>query len=132
MFLNKYFWTSVAGLFFFLSSCTTVPITGRKQLDLIPKADLISMSFSNYQQVLKESKLSSDPIINSKVTAVGDRIAVAAESFLHDYNRSDDLKYYKWEFRVINDDKVINAWCMPGGKVAVYTGICRLLRMITA
>jgi len=81
------------------------------------------MSLQQYDKVLKESKLCRDQKKVKMVRRVGNRIAVAAEEFLRDSGLEADIKNYKWEFNLIEDDKMVNAWCMPGGKVAVYTGI---------
>jgi metalloendopeptidase OMA1, mitochondrial len=98
------------------AACETVPVTGRSQLLLIPEGTEVSMGLDSYQDVLKKSKVSTDPRLNEQVTRVGRRIAEAT-------GRKD----YQWEFRVI-DDQQANAFCLPGGKVAVYTGILPLTR----
>lgn len=108
---------------FFLFSCAEVPVTQRKGLHLVPKSELISLSFQQYEEVLKKSKLSTDQKKVQMVRRVGERIAKASEAFLQDAGRDQQVKEYKWEFNLIEDDKTINAWAMPGGKVAVYTGI---------
>jgi predicted Zn-dependent protease len=94
-----------------LFACETVPITGRQQLVLMSPSEENRLGITAYDQVLKEEKLSRDPQLNAIVTHVGQRIAAVAE-------RPD----YAWEFRVIEKD-VANAFALPGGKVAVYTGI---------
>ena len=99
-----------------LAACETVPITGRSQLLLVPEGTEVSMGLDAYQQVLAKSKVSTDPRLNEQVTRVGRRIAEAT-------GRTD----YKWEFKVIEDAQV-NAFCLPGGKVAVYTGILPVAR----
>ena len=117
---------------FLLFACTTVPVTGRKSLNLLPDSELISMSLQQYDQVLKDSKLSNDPTKVQMVKRVGERVAGATEEFLRENGMSSEIKNYKWEFNLIQDDKVVNAWCMPGGKVAVYTGILPITRDDTA
>lgn len=107
----------------FIISCSTVPITGRKQLSLIPDSELLPMSYASYNEVLKENKLSTNQQQTALVKKVGRNIEHAVEKFMADNNRADQLKDYKWEFNLIQDDKTVNAWCMPGGKVAFYTGI---------
>ncbi len=107
----------------FIAACATVPLSERKGLHLIPSAELLSLSNDQYSKVLKESKLSTDRQKVQLVTRVGKRIAAAAEEFLKESGAQDKLKDYQWEFNLIDDDKTVNAWCMPGGKVAVYTGI---------
>jgi predicted Zn-dependent protease len=110
-------------LCFFLTTCATVPLTERKSLSLIPDSELLSLSNQQYMQTLKESRLSNDQDKVQAVTRVGKRIASAAEDFLREKKMADKIKNYKWEYNVIDDSKTANAWCMPGGKMAVYTGI---------
>ena len=105
------------------AGCAQVPITERRGLQFIPESNLTSMSLVEYDKILRESKLSSDKEEVDTVRRVGNRIASAADDFLRDAGMQEDLKNYHWEFNVIDDDKIVNAWCMPGGKVAVYTGI---------
>jgi metalloendopeptidase OMA1, mitochondrial len=97
-----------------LQGCSTVPITGRTQLLLVPESEEIALGSQAYQQVLAKdkNKISTDPKINSMVTTIGRRIAAVA-----------DKPDYNWQFTVIKDDKTANAFCLPGGKVVVYTGI---------
>jgi predicted Zn-dependent protease len=114
------------GCLLFLFACATVRLTERKTLRLIPDSELVSLSFQQYSEVLKKSKLSNDPVKVHMVKRVGERIARASEEFLRESNLESDIKNYKWEFNLIEDDQVVNAWCMPGGKVAVYTGILPL------
>lgn len=105
-----------------LSACATVPITGRKQLSLIPDSQMNAMSFSQYDQVLAESKLSKDVAATAQVKRVGAKIQGAVERYFQQQGQSQQLDGYAWEFNLI-ESKEANAWCMPGGKVAFYTGI---------
>jgi predicted Zn-dependent protease len=118
-----FFMSIMIGTLFFLFACATVPVTERKSVHLIPDAELISLSFQQYSDVLKKSKLSNDPAKVHMVKKVGERVAKATEEFMKESGVESEIKNYKWEFNLIEDDKVANAWCMPGGKVAVYTGI---------
>ena len=106
-----------------LAACTTVPITGRRQLSLVSDGEMNSLASGQYQQVLTKSKLSANSQEVAMVRRVGQRIQAAVETYFRQQNASDQLAGYQWEFNVIQDDKQVNAWCMPGGKVAVYTGI---------
>jgi predicted Zn-dependent protease len=117
------FYLTVATLALFFEGCAEVPITHREGLRLVPESQLLTLSFQQYEQVMKSSKLSSDPVKTRRVKAVGEKIARSAEAFMKDSGQSDQLKNYHWEFNLIEDDKTVNAWCMPGGKVGVYTGI---------
>ncbi len=105
-----------------LAACATVPITGRRQLSLIPDSQMNAMSFSQYDQVLKESSLSKDAAATEQVRRVGKRIQGAVERYFQQQGQSQQLAGYAWDFNLI-DSKEVNAWCMPGGKVAFYTGI---------
>ncbi len=109
-------------------SCAEVPLTERRGLRIIPHSEMVSLSYQQYNQVIKKAKLSNDPQKSALVKKVGKRVARAAEWFLRDEGLGDQLRYYRWEFNLIDDDKMVNAWCMPGGKVAVYTGILPITR----
>jgi predicted Zn-dependent protease len=100
-----------------LSGCATVPYTNRHQFNIVSEDDENKMGMLAYLDVKKKNKLSHDPEINAMVERVGKRIAAAA-----------DKPEYHWEFIVIDDPKTVNAFCLPGGKIAVYTGILPLTR----
>lgn len=100
-----------------LAACETVPITGRTQLQLLGERQEAQMGLSAYQDTLKKEKISGDARLNEQLLRVGRRIAEAT-------GRRD----YQWEFKVVENDKMVNAFCLPGGKVAVYTGILPLTR----
>ena len=106
----------------FLTSCSTVPITGRSQLNLIPGSSMLSMSLQQYDQFIKEHKLSSNQEQAQMVKRVGANIQGAVERYFAGTGLNGYLNDYKWEFNLV-EDKQVNAWCMPGGKVVVYTGI---------
>ena len=97
-------------------ACQTVPITGRSQLLALPEATETQMGLTAYQDILKTARVSNDRGLNDQVTRVGRRIADAT-------GRRD----YQWEFKVL-DDKQVNAFCLPGGKIGVYTGILPVTR----
>lgn len=105
-----------------LVACSTVPITGRRQLDLIPQSTMLSMSFEQYAVFLKENPVSKDPEATAMVQRVGKRIQKAVETYFAEKKLASQLEGYAWEFHLVESDEV-NAWCMPGGKVVVYTGI---------
>jgi predicted Zn-dependent protease len=113
-------WFPALGLAAFLAAaavaCETVPVTGRRQLQLVSASEEAQLGLTTYQQILKKSKVSTDPELNALVTRVGSRIAAVAE-------RPD----FQWEYRVI-EDKQANAFALPGGKIAVYTGILPITR----
>ena len=105
-----------------LSSCATVPITGRRQLSIVPASQMLSMSYQEYGEFLKSNKLSTDRAQIALVKRVGGNIQGAVEKYFAQNNMSDHLKDYQWDFNLV-ESKEANAWCMPGGKVVVYTGI---------
>ncbi len=106
----------------FIFSCQTVPITGRQQLSLIPAENVLSMSFDSYGEFLSKHKAIKGTEDALLVQRVGEKISNAVDRYFFEQGLSDWLKGYKWEFNLI-EDKSANAWCMPGGKVAIYTGI---------
>jgi len=107
---------------FSILSCSTVPLTGRSQLNLIPANEMLSLSYQQYDEFLNENKVSKDAKNTAMVKRVGTNIQYAVEEYLAQNNLSNRLEGYKWEFNLVEDEQV-NAWCMPGGKVVVYTGI---------
>lgn len=106
-----------------LVGCATVPMTGRSGLSLVSDGQMVSLGAQQYGETLKNAKLSQNEGQVQMVRRVGERIAKASEAFLRESGREADISNYKWEFNLIDDDKTVNAWCMPGGKVAVYTGL---------
>ena len=109
-------------LLLILAACTTVPITGRQQLSLIPGDTMLSMSYQQYDAFLEEHELSDNRADKEMVKEVGRDIAAAVETYFKQNGMANRLNNYDWEFHLVKDDAV-NAWCMPGGKVVVYTGI---------
>ncbi len=102
--------------------CAKVPITGRRQLSLVPNSELLPMSFSQYQTVINENKLSTNAEYNRIVKSAGAKISAAVEEYMRQNGMAEQLAGYAWEFNVL-EENTVNAWCMPGGKVAFYTGI---------
>jgi len=109
-------------ILFSVSGCATVPLTGRHQLSLVPESDVISLSLTEYDKFIKSNKLSTDKNKIAMVKRVGERISKAVETYMATAGLSQNLNGYKWEFNLI-EDQTINAWCMSGGKVVVYTGL---------
>lgn len=107
------------------NSCSTVPVTGRRQLDLIPASQLMTLSFDSYKQVMKENKLSTNVAWTNMVKNCGSRIQRAVESYMTQNKLKSQLNGFQWEFNLI-ESETVNAFCMPGGKVAFYTGIMPL------
>ena len=106
-------------------SCSTVAITGRKQLNMIPDSEMLSMSFQQYDEFIRTNKLSSDANNSNMVKRIGFNVQNAVQRYFAENNMADRLDGYNWEFNLIESADV-NAWCMPGGKVVVYTGILPL------
>ncbi len=103
--------------------CATVPVTGRKQLSLVSSAEINQMSATHYQEVIRKGPLSTNKEQTEMVRRVGGRIQKAVEKYMADKGASDQLTGFNWEFNLIEDAKTVNAWCMPGGKVAFYSAI---------
>ncbi|GET28427.1 peptidase M48 [Prolixibacter sp. SD074] len=91
-------------------------------MNLIPESEMLSMSLTQYGDFLKSNQLSGNQAQTDMVKRVGKRIAAAVDQYLNDNGLSDRVKDFNWEFNLVKDS-VANAWCMPGGKVVVYTGI---------
>lgn len=109
-------------LVFGLTACKSVPLTGRKQLSLIPGSQMNAMAVDQYQQVLSKAKVLTGTPEAQQVKRVGNKISQAVETYLKQKGHAEMIKDLNWEFNLI-DENVANAWCMPGGKVAFYTGI---------
>jgi predicted Zn-dependent protease len=114
---------AIVALLLVFQSCTVVPLTGRKQLNLLPESEMISMSFSSYTDFMKVNPVSTDKVSSDIVKQVGSDISAAVIKYFADNNLSSRLDGYKWEFNLVKNDSTPNAWCMPGGKVVVYSGI---------
>ena len=114
----------VAGLLVLMcvGSCSTVALTGRKQMNLIPDSEMLSTSTQQYDQFMKANQVSTNAADVDRVKRVGARIQAAVEQYARDNNRTKDLSGYAWEFNVV-ESKEVNAWCMPGGKVVFYSAI---------
>jgi len=121
---------SLAGIVMFLS-CATNPFTGNKTLALVPNSEIFPTSFAQYDQFLSEHKVLKNTANAEMITRVGQRIATAAERWLDANGYKGYLKDYKWEYNLV-DDKAVNAWCMPGGKIVFYTGILPIAENETA
>ena len=119
--MKKYFLIGVGviGLFY---SCATNPITGKKELNFVSNSELFPSSFQQYGTFLKENKIISGTADAQRVETVGLKIKRAAEKYLAYLGQSGYLNGYQWEYKLI-DNKEVNAWCMPGGKIVVYSGI---------
>jgi len=106
----------------FVFSCNTNPFTGKKTLALVPNSEILPMSFQQYRQFLSEHKVIKNTADARMVKNVGQKIANAARRYLTANGYGSYLNEYKWEYNLV-EDKAVNAWCMPGGKIVFYTGI---------
>ncbi len=107
-----------------VESCSKVPLSGRRQINLLPESEISNMATSEYRTFLSSNKVVA--ISGNKdaemVQRVGAKIATAVTKFMTEHGQKAALKNYKWEFNLVQNNEV-NAWCMPGGKVVFYTGI---------
>mgnify|MGYP006301828131 CR=1 FL=1 len=115
------------GCLFFIISCSTVPITGRQQLNIIPTSTMLQMSYQQYEQFLNQHQISNDASEVRMVKTVGSKIAQAVEQYFRQNNMAEQIDNYEWEFNLIESEEV-NAFAMPGGKVVVYSGILPIAR----
>jgi len=106
-----------------VSSCSTVPITDRKQLKLIPEAKLNAQAAKIYEKVKEKEKLSKDISKLNEIREIGKKMEYSISEYFNKSNMPDPTLNFDWEYILIDNKKVKNAWCMPGGKIAVYTGI---------
>lgn len=118
--MKKYI--SIIAVLAILVGCSTVPITGRKTINVVPDSQVLPTSFSQYKTFLSENKKSKDVKKTNEIKAIGKKISMAVDKFLRANNKAQEADSYRWEFNLI-EDKTVNAWCMPGGKVVFYTGI---------
>lgn len=110
------------GLISLLISCATNPFTGKKTMAFVGNDQLFPSAFAQYNQVITENKVITGTSDAEMITRVGQRIAVAAERYLNANGYQGYLDDYEWQYSLIESEQV-NAWCMPGGKIAFYTGI---------
>lgn len=103
-------------------ACKKVPLTGRRQLNLISDSEINSMSFKEYNSFIKSNRVIRNSPDAEMVKRVGENISKAVAQILNEKKQGSMLKDFKWEFNLI-ESKEVNAWCMPGGKVVVYSGI---------
>jgi len=111
-----------------ISSCTTVPITDRRQLKLIPEAKLNAQAAQIYEKVKEKEKLSDDTKQLNEIKEIGKKIEFSISEYFSRSNLKDPTNGFDWEYILIDNKKVKNAWCMPGGKIAVYTGILEVTK----
>jgi len=111
-----------------INSCSTVPITDRKQLKIIPEAKLNAKAAEIYEKIKKKEKLSNDTRQLDQIKEIGKKIEYSISEYFENSNIEDPTLGFDWEYILIDNEKVKNAWCMPGGKIAVYTGILNVTK----
>ena len=109
----------------FFLGCATVPISGRRQLSLVSHYQMLSLGEASYRQVIQQEKLSRDKSKSEMLSRVGGRIAQSAEMFMREHGMHQELQDYAWEFVLIDDDDTANAFCLPGGKIGIHSGILK-------
>ena len=108
---------------FVMNACSTAPITDRKQLKIIPESKLNAQAAQIYEKVKEKEKLSKDTKTLDQIKNIGSKMENAISLYFEKSNLQDPTRNFSWEYILIENDKLRNAWCMPGGKIAVYTGI---------
>ena len=115
-----------------LPSCTTVPITDRKQLSIVSEARINRQAAAAYENFRNKSKLITTGSQLKEVTDIGKKMEVAVSSFFEKSGKEDPTKNFGWDYVLVDNDKMVNAWCMPGGKIAVYTGLLKVTKNTNA
>ena len=115
-------------LTFGLHGCASAPITDRKQLKLIPESKLNAQAAAIYEKVKEKEKMSDDKRTLNQIKEIGKKIEFSISSYFNRENLNDPTVGFDWEYILIENDKIKNAWCMPGGKIAVYTGILEVTK----
>ena len=113
---------------YFLSSCGTAPITDRKQLKLIPEAKLNAQAAQLYEKVKEKEKLSDDIKSLNLIKEIGKKMEDSISQYFENKDIPDPTSNFQWEYILIDNKKMKNAWCMPGGKIAVYTGMLEITK----
>jgi len=111
-----------------ISGCTTAPITERKQLRLLPESSLNRQAAQIYENVKRKTKLSDDKKQLQEIKEIGSKIEESVSAYFNSINAKDPTYNFQWEYILVDDDKIKNAWCMPGGKIAIYTGILKVTK----
>ena len=115
-----------------LPSCSTVPITERKQLSIIPEARINRQAAAAYENFRKKTKLINTGSQLKEIREIGKKIEISVSAFFANKKKQDPTKYFEWDYILVDNDKVVNAWCMPGGKIAVYTGLLKVTKNTNA
>ena len=111
-----------------LPSCSSVPITDRKQLTIIPESRINRQAAAAYEQFRTKTKIINKGSQLKEIIEIGKRIEIAVSAFFKNKGEEDPTKNFGWDYILVDNDKVVNAWCMPGGKIAVYTGLLKVTK----
>tara|TARA_B100000579_G_scaffold401583_1_gene384151 strand:- start:1133 stop:1969 length:837 start_codon:yes stop_codon:yes gene_type:complete len=111
-----------------LPSCATVPITDRKQLALYPESMINRQASAAYEKFRSKTKLLTNGSQLNEIINIGKKIEYSVSAFFLSQNKEDPTKDFEWDYILVDNDKIKNAWCMPGGKIAVYTGILKITK----
>ena len=111
-----------------LPSCSTVPITERKQLSIIPEATINRQAAEAYENFRGKNKLITSGKQLNEIRKIGKKMEKAVSAFFLNKGEKDPTKNFGWDYILVDNDKVVNAWCMPGGKIAVYTGLLKITK----
>ena len=111
-----------------LPSCATVPITERKQLSIIPEATINNQAAVAYERFKDKAKLITEGRQLNEIKDIGKKIEFAVKSFFTKRGEKDPTENFGWDYVLVDNDKIVNAWCMPGGKIAVYTGLLKITK----
>ena len=113
---------------FVMNSCSSVPITDRKQLKIIPESKLNAQAAQIYEKIKQKEKLSKDTKTLNLIKDIGKRMENSISEYFYQANLNDPTVNFQWEYILIDNKRIKNAWCMPGGKIAVYTGMLDVTR----
>ncbi len=116
----------------FLPSCSTVPITERKQLSIIPESRINAQAAAAYEQFRTKTKLITSGSQLKEIREIGKKMEFAVSAFFENQRKEDPTRNFAWDYVLVDNDKVVNAWCMPGGKIAVYTGLLKVTKNTNA
>ncbi len=115
-----------------MPSCSTVPITERKQLSIIPESRINRQAAAAYEDFRKKTKLINEGPQLNQIKKIGKKMEKAVTMFFTNQQKEDPTKNFEWDYILVDNDKIVNAWCMPGGKIAVYTGLLKVTKNINA
>ena len=115
---------------FILNSCSTAPITERKQLKIVSEQKLNAQAAQIYEKIKSKEKMSKDLKTLNEIKEIGKRMEDSISEYFYKENLNDPTAFFDWEYILIENKKVKNAWCMPGGKIAIYTGILDVTKNI--